>query len=109
MRSTDVAIRLFCRSEAGIALWLFAGRALSSCSPILMPAASLQPRKAEPGGLQLLAAAVFPDADSLLVQELTVRLGIVERKGHAQLIANIFGKSWLGCRWQPVLACVAGS
>ena len=42
-----------------------------------------------------------------IVQELTVRLGIVERKGHAELIRDQFGKGWA---WLSVatlvVACV---
>jgi len=38
-----------------------------------------------------------------IVQELTVRLGIVERKGHAELIRDHFGKGWA---WLSVVTLV---
>jgi NRAMP (natural resistance-associated macrophage protein)-like metal ion transporter len=43
-------------------------------------------------GLLLLQVVLMPIL--YVVQELTVRLGIVTRKGHAQLIAAHFGRAW---------------
>lgn len=55
--------------------------------------------------LLLLQLALVPIL--YIVQELTVRLGIVERKGHAELIRDHFGKGWA---WLSVatlvVACV---
>ena len=58
-------------------------------------------------GYQLLLLQFVLMPILYIVQELTVRLGIVERKGHAQLIREHFGKGWA---WLSVatlvLACV---
>ena len=58
-------------------------------------------------GYQLLLLQFVLMPILYVVQELTVRLGIVERKGHAQLIREHFGKGWA---WLSVatlvLACV---
>src|SRR5258708_9868810 len=43
-------------------------------------------------GLLLLQVILVPIL--LVVQELTVRLGIVTRKGHAELIGDQFGRGW---------------
>src|ERR1700758_3301179 len=39
-----------------------------------------------------------------MVQELTVRLGIVSRRGHAELIRDYFGRGWA---WVSVITLVA--
>ena len=43
-------------------------------------------------GLLLLQLVLVPIL--FMVQELTVRLGIVTRKGHAELISDQFGRGW---------------
>jgi Mn2+/Fe2+ NRAMP family transporter len=45
-------------------------------------------------GYQLLLLQFILVPILFIVQELTVRLGIVERKGHAELIRDHFGKGW---------------
>ncbi|MGB9058464.1 MAG: divalent metal cation transporter, partial [Pseudolabrys sp.] len=45
-------------------------------------------------GYRLLLLQVVLVPILYIVQELTVRLGIVERKGHAELIRDRFGKGW---------------
>src|SRR5664280_1320863 len=58
-------------------------------------------------GYQLLLLQFILVPILYIVQELTVRLGIVTRKGHAELIRDHFGKGWA---WLSVatlvLACV---
>ena len=58
-------------------------------------------------GYRLLLLQVVLVPILYIVQELTVRLGIVERKGHAELIRDHFGKGWA---WLSVatlvVACV---
>jgi Mn2+/Fe2+ NRAMP family transporter len=58
-------------------------------------------------GYQLLLLQFILVPILYIVQELTVRLGIVTRKGHAELIRDNFGKGW---EWLSVgtlvLACV---
>ena len=45
-------------------------------------------------GYQLLLLQLILVPILYIVQELTVRLGIVEGKGHAELIRDHFGKAW---------------
>ncbi len=58
-------------------------------------------------GYQLLLLQLVLVPILYIVQELTVRLGIVEQKGHAELIRDHFGKGWA---WLSVatlvVACV---
>src|SRR5512136_533152 len=58
-------------------------------------------------GYRLLLLQVVLVPILYIVQELTVRLGIIERKGHAELIRDHFGKGWA---WLSVatlvVACV---
>ena len=74
---------------------LVAGPGLSSCSPTPTRAASSPPRRAARNGAtacSLLQALLIPIL--YIVQELTVRLGMVTGKGHAQLIKEQFGPAW---------------
>src|SRR5262245_51001779 len=53
-------------------------------------------------GYRLLMLQLVPIL--YMVQELTVRLGIVSRKGHAELIRDYFGRGWA---WVSVITLVA--
>src|ERR1700736_4464259 len=59
------------------------------------------------GGYRLLLLQVILVPILFMVQELTVRLGIVSRKGHAEMIRDHFGRGWA---WLSVatlvLACI---
>jgi Mn2+/Fe2+ NRAMP family transporter len=58
-------------------------------------------------GYQLLLLQFILVPILYIVQELTVRLGIVARKGHAELIRDHFGKGWASLSVTTlVLACV---
>ena len=58
-------------------------------------------------GYRLLLLQVILVPILFMVQELTVRLGIVSRKGHAEMIRDHFGRAWA---WVSVatlvLACI---
>src|SRR5262245_58191251 len=58
-------------------------------------------------GYRLLLLQVILVPILFMVQELTVRLGIVSRKGHAEMIRDHFGRAWA---WLSVatlvLACI---